>query len=232
MAMTKIKTVGIDQQTGLSRLAVTPKKKSKMKKIIPAVIAGAALAAGVGAFGGTTAAAGGGSIFSKLGAGLKSLFGIGSKAAAADAISLGTSLHGGAQGIASTAKESGILGTLFEGITKAGSGIYDKFKGMSATDIYLAGQSLNIVSGLLSDEEDFSQQNFESQLQFEYDKLAAQQEIAMAELAAKNRANALAGTYMGFTSPTVANAEGVTTEKGYTPPRMPSPPTGGGGLLS
>ena len=224
--MTKIKTVGIDRETGLSRLAVTPKKKSKMKKIIPAVIAGAALFAGVGALGGSGAGGGGG--FLK---GLKSLFGFGGKAAATS-VPLGVSLHGGAQGIASTTKESGILGTLFEGITKVGGGIYDKVKGMSATDIYLAGQGLNIVSGLLSDEEDFSQQNFEAELEFYYDKLAAEQEIAMAELATKNRANALAGTYMGFTSPTVANAEGVTTEQGYTPPRMPSPPTGGGGLLS
>ena len=150
--MTKIKTVGIDPQTGLSRLAVTPKKKSKMKKIIPAVIAGAALFAGVGALGGTTAAAGGGSIFSKLGAGLKSLLGIGSKAAVgAGRTWAGSAATGIIAGPQST--PSNILGTLFEGITKAGGAVYDKFKGMSYQDAFEFAQVKYAKS---KDETDFT----------------------------------------------------------------------------
>jgi len=230
MAMTKIKTVGIDRETGLSRLAVTPKKKSRMKKIVPAIVATAALAAGVGAFGGTSSAGGGG--FLK---GLKSLFGFGGKSAA-DTIATGVTYMGDAYktspSVAGVGSDSFSLGSIFDGVSKAASWTFGKIKGMDAMDLYIGGKALEVAGNLFSDEEDFSQQNFEAELEFYYDKLAAEQEIAMAQLATKNRANALAGTYMGFTSPTVANAEGVTTEQGYTPPRMPSPPTGGGGLLS
>jgi hypothetical protein len=229
MAMTKIKTVGIDRETGLSRLAVTPKKKSRMKKIVPAIVATAALAAGVGAFGGTSASGGGGFFKS-----LKSLFGFGGKSAAD--VSTSATYMGDAYktspSVASVGSDSFSLGSIFDGVSKAASWTFGKIKGMDAMDLYIGGKALEVAGNLLSDDEDFSQQNFEAQLEFDYEELRIKQEIAMAELAAKNRANALSGTYMGFTSPTVANAEGVTTEQGYTPPRMPSPPTGGGGLLS
>ena len=102
---------------------------------------------------------------------------------------------------------------------------------MDAMDLYIGGKALEVAGNLLSDDEDFTQQNFEDRLAFDYDELAVRQEIAMAEIAAKNRQTAAAGTFAGFTSPVVM-AEGVTTEKGYTPPRMPAPPTGTGGLLS
>ena len=226
--MTKIKTVGIDRETGLSRLAVTPKKKSRMKKIVPAIVATAALAAGVGAFGGTSSAGGGG--FLK---GLKSLFGFGGKSAAGTiATSAMDSVKGPPSWLTGTASKSFSLGSIFDGVSKAASWTFGKIKGMDAMDLYIGGKALEVAGNLLSDDEDFSQQNFEAQLEFDYEELRIKEEIAMAEIAAKNRANALSGTYMGFTSPTVANAEGVTTEQGYTPPRMPSPPTGGGGLLS
>jgi len=227
MAMTKIKTVGIDRETGLSRLAVTPKKKSRMKKIVPAIVATAALAAGVGAFGGTSSAGGGG--FLK---GLKSLFGFGGKSAANTIATYMGDAYKTSPSVPGVGSDSFSLGSIFDGVSKAASWTFGKIKGMDAMDLYIGGKALEVAGNLLSDDEDFSQQNFEAQLEFDYEELRIKEEIAMAEIAAKNRANALSGTYMGFTSPTVANAEGVTTEQGYTPPRMPSPPTGGGGLLS
>lgn len=230
MAMKKLKTVGIDRETGLSRLAVTPKKKSKMKKIVPAIVATAALAAGVGAFGGTSAA-GGGSFFSKFVNGVKSFFG-GSKAAVGTiATSAMDAAYKTPSSVPGVGSDSFSLGSLFDTVSKGASWTFGKIKGMDAMDLYIGGKALEVAGNLLSDDEDFTQQNFEAQLAFDYDELAVRQEIAMAEIAAKNRQTAGAGTFAGFTSPVVM-AEGVTTEKGYTPPRMPAPPTGTGGLLS
>jgi hypothetical protein len=63
----KLKTAGLNAD-GTSRLSVTKKKKSKSRWIVPAIIGGAALFAGIGGMG---ASSGQGFLSSLFGAGKK-----------------------------------------------------------------------------------------------------------------------------------------------------------------
>ena len=84
----KLKTAGLNAD-GTSRLSVTKKKKSKSRWIVPAIIGGAALFAGIGGMGASS-----GQGF------LSSLFGAGKKAAGTVGSSIGSFFSGGSSSLA------------------------------------------------------------------------------------------------------------------------------------
>jgi hypothetical protein len=84
----KLKTAGLNAD-GTSRLSVTKKKKSKSRWIVPAIIGGAALFAGIGGMGASS-----GQGF------MSSLFSAGKKAAGSLGSSIGSFFSGGSSSAA------------------------------------------------------------------------------------------------------------------------------------
>ena len=220
----KLKTAGLNAD-GTSRLSVTKKKKSKSRWIVPAIIGGAALFAGIGGMG---ASSGQGFMSSILGAGKKaagslgssigSFFSGGSSSEALTAIN--PSISRGALGTATnalkTTQESGIFGTLF-----------DKLGSLSGSQLIGLGQIAGVAGSTLGAlfEEDNS---IDPERRFEEDKrqfdltLAAEYDIAGAKIDQAIREGALAGTFMGATNPIFGELEGVNTTEGYTPSKPAS----------
>jgi hypothetical protein len=219
----KLKTAGLNAD-GTSRLSVTKKKKSKSRWIVPAIIGGAALFAGIGGMGASS-----GQGF------LSSLFGAGKKAAGTVGSSIGkfftggSSLAGASSALSSTTQESGIFGTLF-----------DKLGSLSGSQLIGLGQIASVAGSTLGAlfEED---NGIDPERLFEEEKrqfdllLAAEYDIAGAKIDQAIREGALAGTYMGHTNPIFGALEGVNTTEGYTPSKPASIPgihPVSGGLIS
>jgi len=230
MSTTKrLKTAGLNRD-GTSRLSVTKKKKSKSRYIIPAVIGTAALLSGFGGFG----ASSGGSFFSSIG----KFFGLGQKTAAATAPTLQTvgSLIGGAGGHREVGQfaSSSSVGSILSGGGSFIKGMFDKVSGMSGTQMMGLGSILNVggnvLSSLLSDEDEILAQAYQDDLDYKYAKLDQDKEIADALIHQAQRETGVASTFMGHTNP-IAAVEGLNIEQGYTPkPAASFPefhPTGG-----
>ncbi len=223
----KLKTAGLNAD-GTSRLSVTKKKKSKSRWIVPAIIGGAALFAGIGGMG---ASSGQGFMSSILGAGKKaagslgssigSFFSGGSSSEALTAIN--PSISRGALGTATnalkTTQESGIFGTLF-----------DKLGDLSGSQLIglgqIAGVAGSTLGALFDDSAEIAAESAadllaEEQRQFDL-MLAAEYDIAGAKIDQAIREGALAGTYMGFTNPIFGELDGVNTTEGYTPSKPAS----------
>ena len=220
----KLKTAGLNAD-GTSRLSVTKKKKSKSRWIVPAIIGGAALFAGIGGMG---ASSGQGFLSSLLGTGKKaagtigssisSFFSGGSSSEALTAIN--PSISRGALGTATnalkTTQESGIFGTLF-----------DKLGDLSGSQLIGLGQIAGVAGSTLGAlfEEDNS---IDPERLFEEEKrqfdlmLAAEYDIAGAKIDQAIREGALAGTFMGHTNPIFGELDGVNTTEGYTPSKPAS----------
>lgn len=223
----KLKTAGLNAD-GTSRLSVTKKKKSKSRWIVPAIIGGAALFAGIGGMGASS-----GQGF------LSSLFGAGKKAAGTIGSSIGSFFSGGsslagspyvtldeagrtaktaasATSILKTTQESGIFGTLF-----------DKLGSLSGSQLIGLGQIASVAGSTLGAlfEED---NGIDPERLFEEEKrqfdlmLAAEYDIAGAKIDQAIREGALAGTFMGHTNPIFGALEGVNTTEGYTPSKPAS----------
>jgi hypothetical protein len=239
----KLKTAGLNAD-GTSRLSVTKKKKSKSRWIVPAIIGGAALFAGIGGMG---ASSGQGFLSSLFGAGKKAAGTVGSSigkfftggsslAGASSALSskvISPSIDRGALGTATnslkTTQESGIFGTLF-----------DKLGSLSGSQLIGLGQIASVAGSTLGAlfEED---NGIDPERLFEEEKrqfdlmLAAEYDIAGAKIDQAIREGALAGTYMGHTNPIFGALEGVNTTEGYTPSKPASIPgihPVSGGLIS
>ena len=222
----RLKTAGLNRD-GTSRLSVTKKKKSKSGWIVPAIIGGAALFAGIGGMG---ASSGQSWMSSFLGAGKKAAGSLGS--------SIGSFFSGGSSSEALTAtnpsisrgalstatqtlndsQESGIFGKLFE---KLGS--------LSGSQLIGLGQIASVSGSMLQAlfEEDNS---IDPERRFEEDKrqfdltLAAEYDIAGAKIDLANREGALAGTFMGSTNPIFGDTDSVkgSVTPGYTPSKPAS----------
>ncbi len=220
----KLKTAGLNAD-GTSRLSVTKKKKSKSRWIVPAIIGGAALFAGIGGMG---ASSGQGFMSSLLGAGKNAATNIGSSiskffsgGSSSEALTaINPSISRGALGTATnalkTTQESGIFGTLF-----------DKLGSLSGSQLIGLGQIAGVAGSTLGAlfEEDNS---IDPERLFEEEKrqfdlmLAAEYDIAGAKIDQAIREGALAGTFMGHTNPIFGNLEGVNTTEGYTPSKPAS----------
>lgn len=223
----KLKTAGLNAD-GTSRLSVTKKKKSKSRWIVPAIIGGAALFAGIGGMG---ASSGQGFMSSLLGAGknaatnigssISKFFSGGSSLAESPYITLGEAgrtaqTAASATSTLKTAQESGIFGTLF-----------DKLGSLSGSQLIGLGQIAGVAGSTLGAlfEEDNS---IDPERLFEEEKrqfdlmLAAEYDIAGAKIDQAIREGALAGTFMGHTNPIFGNLEGVNTTEGYTPSKPAS----------
>lgn len=238
MSTTKrLKTAGLNED-GTSRLSVTKKKKSKSRYIIPAVIGTAALLSGFGGFG----ASSGGSFFSSIG----KFFGLGQKTA--DTVStissaskipgmLGSRISDSGPTITSgMAGQSAFssVGSILSGGGSFIKGMFDKVSGMSGTQMMGLGSILNVggnvLSSLLSDEDEILAQAYQDDLDYKYAKLDQDKEIADALIHQAQRETGVASTFMGHTNP-IAAVEGLNIEQGYTPkPAASFPefhPTGG-----
>ena len=221
----KLKTAGLNAD-GTSRLSVTKKKKSKSRWIVPAIIGGAALFAGIGGMG---ASSGQSWMSSFLGAGKKAAGSLGSSigsffsgGSSSEALTkaINPSISRGALGTATNtlknAQESGIFGTLF-----------DKLGSLSGSQLIGLGQIAGVAGSTLGAlfEEDNS---IDPERRFEEDKrqfdltLAAEYDIAGAKIDQAIREGALAGTFMGATNPIFGELEGVNTTEGYTPSKPAS----------
>ena len=220
----KLKTAGLNAD-GTSRLSVTKKKKSKSRWIVPAIIGGAALFAGIGGMG---ASSGQGFMSSLLGAGKKAAGTVGSSigkfftgGSSSEALTaINPSISRGALGTATnalkTTQESGIFGTLF-----------DKLGSLSGSQLIGLGQIAGVAGSTLGAlfEEDNS---IDPERLFEEEKrqfdlmLAAEYDIAGAKIDQAIREGALAGTFMGATNPIFGELEGVNTTEGYTPSKPAS----------
>lgn len=220
----KLKTAGLNAD-GTSRLSVTKKKKSKSRWIVPAIIGGAALFAGIGGMGASSGQGFMSSLFSAgkkaagtVGSSIGSLFSGGSSSEALTAIN--PSISRGALGTATnalkTTQESGIFGTLF-----------DKLGSLSGSQLIGLGQIAGVAGSTLGAlfEEDNS---IDPERLFEEEKrqfdlmLAAEYDIAGAKIDQAIREGALAGTFMGATNPIFGELEGVNTTEGYTPSKPAS----------
>tara|TARA_B100000902_G_scaffold79716_1_gene84390 strand:- start:394 stop:1128 length:735 start_codon:yes stop_codon:yes gene_type:complete len=220
----KLKTAGLNAD-GTSRLSVTKKKKSKSRWIVPAIIGGAALFAGIGGMGASSGQGFMSSLFSagkktagSLGSSIGSFFSGGSSSEALTSIN--PSISKGALGTATnalkTTQESGIFGTLF-----------DKLGSLSGSQLIGLGQIAGVAGSTLGAlfEEDNS---IDPERLFEEEKrqfdlmLAAEYDIAGAKIDQAIREGALAGTYMGHTNPIFGALEGVNTTEGYTPSKPAS----------
>jgi hypothetical protein len=228
MSTTKrLKTAGLNED-GTSRLSVTKKKKSKSRYIIPAVIGTAALLSGFGGFG----ASSGGSFFSSIG----KFFGLGQKTA--DTVGmLGSRISDSGPTITSgMAGQSAFssVGSILSGGGSFIEGMFDKVSGMSGTQMIGLGSILNVggnvLSSLLSDEDEILAQAHQDDLDYKYAKLDQDKEIADALIHQAQRETGVASTFMGHTNP-IAAVEGLNIEQGYTPkPAASFPefhPTGG-----
>lgn len=236
----RLKTAGLNAD-GTSRLSVTKKKKSKSRWIVPAIIGGAALFAGIGGMG---ASSGQGFLSSIFGAGKKAAGTVGSSigkfftggsSSSAALTAINPSISRGALGTATnalkTTQESGIFGTLF-----------DKLGSLSGSQLIGLGQIAGVAGSTLGAlfEEDNS---IDPERLFEEEKrqfdlmLAAEYDIAGAKIDQAIREGALAGTFMGATNPIFGNLEGVKSNT--TPGYIPSKPASiagihpvSGGLIS
>ncbi len=222
----KLKTAGLNAD-GTSRLSVTKKKKSKSRWIVPAIIGGAALFAGIGGMG---ASSGQGFLSSLLGTGKKaagtigssisSFFSGGSSSEALTAIN--PSISRGALGTATnalkTTQESGIFGTLFD---KLGSLSGSQLIGLGQ----IAGVAGSTLGALLEEDNSIDPERLFEEEKRQFDlMLAAEYDIAGAKIDLANREGALAGTFMGFTNPIFGDTDSVkgSVTPGYTPSKPAS----------
>tara|TARA_Y100000385_G_scaffold13619_1_gene13914 strand:- start:33414 stop:34154 length:741 start_codon:yes stop_codon:yes gene_type:complete len=222
----KLKTAGLNAD-GTSRLSVTKKKKSKSRWIVPAIIGGAALFAGIGGMG---ASSGQGFLSSLLGTGKKaagtigssisSFFSGGSSSEALTAIN--PSISKGALGTATnalkTTQESGIFGTLFD---KLGSLSGSQLIGLGQ----IAGVAGSTLGALLEEDNSIDPERLFEEEKRQFDlMLAAEYDIAGAKIDLANREGALAGTFMGFTNPIFGDTDSVkgSVTPGYTPSKPAS----------
>jgi hypothetical protein len=112
--------------------------------------------------------------------------------------------------------------------------MFDKVSGMSGTQMIGLGSILNVggnvLSSLLSDEDEILAQAHQDDLDYKYAKLDQDKEIADALIHQAQRETGVASTFMGHTNP-IAAVEGLNIEQGYTPkPAASFPefhPTGG-----
>ena len=235
----KLKTAGLNAD-GTSRLSVTKKKKSKSRWIVPAIIGGAALFAGIGGMGASSGQSwmssflsSGKKVAGSIGSKVGSLFSSGSSSALSDVpVHIAKNVPAGlATNSADLAAESGIFGTLF-----------DKLGSLSGSQLIGLGQIASVSGSMLQAllEEDNS---IDPERRFEEEKrqfdltLAAEYDIAGAKIDQEIREGALAGTYMGATNPIFGNLEGVKSNT--TPGYIPSKPANiagihpvSGGLIS
>ena len=234
----KLKTAGLNAD-GTSRLSVTKKKKSKSRWIVPAIIGGAALFAGIG---GMSASSGStGFLSSIFGAGKNAIGSVGSKigsffsggsSSSAAVTAINPLVDRGALGTATdalkTTQESGIFSTLF-----------DKLGDLSGSQLIGLGQIASVtgstLGALFDDSADIAaesaadllaeeQRQFDELQEYRYAALEAELDIAGAKIDLGNREGALAGTYMGFTNPIFGNLDGIksNTTPGYTPSKPAS----------
>ena len=224
----KLKTAGLNAD-GTSRLSVTKKKKSKSRWIVPAIIGGAALFAGIGGMG---ASSGQSWMSSFLGAGKKAAGSLGSSigsffsgGSSSEALtkainpSISRSALGTATNTLKNAQESGIFGTLFD---KLGSLSGSQLIGLGQ----IAGVAGSTLGALFDDSAEIAAESAadllaEEQRQFDL-MLAAEYDIAGAKIDQAIREGALAGTFMGATNPIFGELEGVNTTEGYTPSKPAS----------
>jgi len=235
----RLKTAGLNKD-GTSRLSVTKKKKSKSRWIVPAIIGGAALFAGIGGMGASSGQSwmssflnAGKKVSGSIGSKVGSLFSSGSSSEASLAIN--PSISKGALSTATKtlneSQESGIFGTLF-----------DKLGSLSGSQLIGLGQIASVSGSMLQTllEEDNSidpERVFQEGVRQFDETLAAEYDIAGAKIDQEIREGALAGTYMGATNPIFGNLEGVKSNT--TPGYIPSKPASiagihpvSGGLIS
>ncbi len=223
----KLKTAGLNAD-GTSRLSVTKKKKSKSRWIVPAIIGGAALFAGIGGMGASSGQswmssflnAGkniGTKISGSIGSKVGSLFSSGSSSTLDVPVHIAKNV-GLATNSAGQAAESGIFGTLF-----------DKLGSLSGSQLIGLGQIASVSGSMLQTllEEDNSidpERVFQEGVRQFDETLAAEYDIAGAKIDQAIREGALAGTFMGATNPIFGNLEGVkgNTTPGYIPSKPAS----------
>ena len=226
----KLKTAGLNPD-GTSRLSVTKKKKSKSRWIIPAIIGGAALFSGIGGMSAVSGSSGFFSSLKNIASGAGKFLGLGSGAGASSASKMVSVPHGGA-GLMSTGGTA--LKTADALSTASDSGwfskIFSSIGNMSGSQMIGLGSALSAggqtMAALFSDDSDLlaeEQRQFDERMEYNYAALDAEMAIADATINLKNRQNALAGTFMGYTNP-VVDVEGIASTEGYTPSKAASIP--------
>ena len=235
----KLKTAGLNAD-GTSRLSVTKKKKSKSRWIVPAIIGGAALFAGIGGMGASS-----GQGF------LSSLFGAGKKAAGTVGSSIGKFFTGGSSAasevpvhIAKKVGAKAFTSDILSNSSDSGflSNVFGKLGDLSGSQLIGLGQIASVagstLGALLEDDSDIlaeDQRQFDEMMEYRYAALDAELNIAGAKIDQAIREGALAGTFMGHTNPIFGALEGVNTTEGYTPSKPASIPgihPVSGGLIS
>ena len=230
-----MKTAGLNPD-GTSRLSVTKKKKSKSRWIIPAIIGGAALFSGIGGMSAASGSSGFFSSFKNILSGTGKFLGLGSGASASEAIKIGPSgnmtiIPGSGMSAAglksvpslSTASDSGWFSKIFSSIgNMSGSqmiGLGSILSAGGSTLSALFDDSDEMAAELLAEE----QRQFDERMEYNYAALESQAAMHESTINLKNRQNALAGTFMGYTNP-VVDVEGISSTKGYTPSKAASIP--------
>lgn len=227
-----MKTAGLNPD-GTSRLSVTKKKKSKSRWIIPAIIGGAALFSGIGGMSAASGSSGFFSSFKNILSGTGKFLGLGSGAKTVLPVPLGTSLGTSLAGSAmsslkstnalSTASDSGWFSKIFSSIgNMSGSqmiGLGSILSAGGSTLSALFDDSDEMAAELLAEE----QRQFDERMEYNYASLESQAAMHESTINLKNRQNALAGTFMGYTNP-VVDVEGISSTKGYTPSKAASIP--------
>lgn len=191
-------------------ISATKKRRTKSKRIIPAIIGGAVLAAGLGGLGRTVfgGSSGGsnGNLIDGLTRWLKGTSDISKTALSASEIATaGTAGSLSRTGGNLLAQGGNVLGTIF-----------DKISGMSSTSWLGISTVADIFSGLFDDSDEILAEQFQDKLKFGYDELKSLEERTAMEVAAADRRNAASSTFMGHTA-APAIAEGVNVEQGYQP---------------
>jgi len=222
----KLKTAGLNAD-GTSRLSVTKKKKSKSRWIVPAIIGGAALFAGIGGMG---ASSGQGFMSSLLGAGKKVAgFFSGGSSSLATSPAINPSVDKGALGAATKALTSDILSNSSD--SGFFSNVFGKLGELSGSQLIGLGQIASVagstLGALLEDDSDIlaeDQRQHDELMDYRYAALEAELDIAGAKIDLANREGALAGTFMGFTNPIFGDTDSVkgSVTPGYTPSKPAS----------
>lgn len=192
-------------------ISATKKRRTKSKRIIPAIIGGAVLAAGIGGLGRTVFGGSSGGYNGNLIDGLKSFGNLfkGTSDISTAALSVSDTVKGPPGSLAKggnlLAQGGNVLGTIF-----------DKISGMSSTSWLGISTVADIFSGLFDDSDEILAEQFQDKLKFGYDELKSLEERTAMEVAAADRRNAASSTFMGHTA-APAIAEGVNVEQGYQP---------------
>lgn len=184
-------------------ISATKKRRTKSKRIIPAIIGGAVMAAGIGGLGRTFF---GGSSGGSIGNFLDGLNIFKKTSSGVSSISTGALARSAVgESVGALAQDGNVLGTIF-----------DKISGMSSTSWLGISTVADIFSGLFDDSDEILAEQFQDKLEFGYKELESLEERTAMEVAAADRRNAASSTFMGHTA-VPAIAEGVNVEQGYQP---------------